>query len=282
MPGSKDRFPFKPRALLSALAAVSPSAVFLALKSPSKARYLLSVTIREVAELRETGLHVREVIRTLCERSEISHTSLRLPIPFFDEGGTTAQELAVLAGVVAVTSPQRVFEIGTFFGLATTTFALNAPSSAEIITLDLPPEGGSVEHYLPSDADLVTRRRVGEWYRVHGLSGQVSQLFVDSLHFDPAPYRDSVDIGFIDGAHTREYVINDTRKMVTMMREGGILLWHDYGGRGTFAGITDHLESLSRRVPIYREPNTSLAWAEAGPLKALFAREETSISSPVG
>lgn len=268
--------------LLSALAAVSPSVLCLALKSPTKARYLLSVTIREVAELRETGLPVREVIWGLCERARTSHTSPRLPIPFFDEGGTTAQELAVLAGIAAVTCPQRVFEVGTFFGLATTTFALNVQRSAEVFTPDLPPQGGNVEHYLRSDADLVARRHVGEWYRVHGLSGRVTQRIEDSLHFDPALYRDSVDIGFIDGAHTREYVIRETKKMITMMREGGIILWHDYGGRGSFAGITDHLESLARRVPIYREPNTSVAWAEAGPLKKLFGREETGKSSLVG
>lgn len=259
------------RALLSALGALSPSALLLALKSPQKARYLLSVTIREATELRGAGLEVKDAIRGFRERSNLPPTTLQLPVPFWDEGGTAAQELAVLAAITAVTAPRRVFEIGTFFGLTTTTFVLNAPPSSEIITLDLPEESGEVAGYLPTDADLVVRRRVGEWYRRHGLAERVTQLFADSMTFDVTPYRDSIDLGFIDGAHSRAYVENDTRKMAQMMTPTGVMLWHDYGGRGSFSGITDYLEALARRAPIYREPNTSLAWAEAGPIKAALA-----------
>ena len=55
--------------------------------------------------------------------------------------------------------------------------------------------------------------------------------------FDPEPHASSVDLAFIDGAHTDDYVRNDTEKIARMMRPGGLVFWHDYGGKGRFRGV---------------------------------------------
>ena len=35
-------------------------------------------------------------------------------------------------------------------------------------------------------------------------------------------------MAFIDGDHSSEYALNDTRKALSVLRPGGTILWHDY------------------------------------------------------
>lgn len=49
----------------------------------------------------------------------------------------------------------------------------------------------------------------------------------DSAKFDTAPYRNSIDLVFVDGYHGYEYVKNDTEEGWEMLRLGGIIAWHD-------------------------------------------------------
>jgi hypothetical protein len=60
--------------------------------------------------------------------------------------------------------------------------------------------------------------------------------------------RTSVELGFIDGAHSRPHVDNDTRKMAIMMSERGLVFWHDYGGGGRFRELTMYLEELAAQT----------------------------------
>jgi len=102
-----------------------------------------------------------------------------------------------------------------------------------------------------------------------GLESRYQQVLCDSLRFDPAPHRGSVELAFIDGAHSLPCVRNDTLKMAVMAAERGLVFWHDYGGRGRFAPLTGYLESLASRIPLYPIPGTSLAWAAAPDLRRL-------------
>jgi hypothetical protein len=52
-----------------------------------------------------------------------------------------------------------------------------------------------------------------------------------------------------------------------MMADRGLVLWHDYGGKGKFRDLTQYLERLGRQIPVYRIPGTSLAWAEGAALR---------------
>ena len=40
-----------------------------------------------------------------------------------------------------------------------------------------------------------------------------------------------MDFIFVDGSHSYDYVLNDSRKALSLLRGGkGIILWHDYPG----------------------------------------------------
>jgi hypothetical protein len=52
-----------------------------------------------------------------------------------------------------------------------------------------------------------------------------------------------VDFVFVDGSHSYEYVLNDSRHALKLIRNGkGVILWHDYG---TFwKGVKKALDEL--------------------------------------
>ena len=254
------------RTLVAAVGALSPQIILRALTRPRDARHLLSQALHDLDEISGRGLPTRSAVLDVLMRQDRRDSCVTLPLPPWDNGGTSVKEIAVLAGVTALIRPERVFEIGTFSGLATSAFVLNGPPTMQVFTMDLPPDP-SVAGYLEMDADLVRDRKVGEIYLERGFQDRVTQILCDSMKFDPTPYANSIRLAFIDGAHTREHVENDTRKVAQMMRPDGMIFWHDYGGRGSLAGVTDYLNDLAKGVTIYREPNTTLAWAHAGPLK---------------
>jgi hypothetical protein len=99
------------------------------------------------------------------------------------------------------------------------------------------------------------------------LSHRYRQIYCDSMDFCPEPFRDSIELGFIDGAHAEEFVRNDTMKMAIMMSNRGFVFWHDYGGRGSFRPLSKYLETLP--IEIYRMPATTLAWTTAAEIKKL-------------
>jgi len=92
------------------------------------------------------------------------------------------------------------------------------------------------------------------------------------MMFDASPYANSVDLGLVDAAHDRIHVQNDTEKMAAMIKEDGIVFWHDYGGKGILRPLASYLEELSEIFPLYRIRETSLAWAPAQGLKAALAK----------
>ena len=192
-----------------------------------------------------------------------------LPADLHDGGGTRLEELVYLAAATRVLQPRKIFEIGTFKGRTTTVFALNAPT-AEIVTLDLPEDyQPNPASYIQSDAELVLARNPVEFIERYGVGPRCRRILCDSRSFDPAPHRDTVDLAFVDGAHTYDYVRNDTEKIARMMRPGGLVFWHDYGGRGRFRGITTYLHELAERFPVYRVGGTTLAWAFSDGVRSL-------------
>jgi len=159
---------------------------------------------------------------------------IRLPFEPFTDGNVDARELQVLAALARHGQPQRIFEIGTFNGLTTLTFALNTPPEAEVLTLDLPPGGAAHTRFDVAEGDrkfIATNPRTRLFERGRfPEENKITQLFGDSAAFDFAPYRHQIDCVFVDGSHAYDYVINDSRTALELLRpEGGVIVWHDYG-----------------------------------------------------
>ena len=242
----------------------------MAVRRPSKLRLFLGAIWREYYEISELGLPGRHLLNSLFENGRaVLDPNDRIVFPpiLHGGGGTRTEELMCLAAVAHVLKPECILEIGTFTGLTTALFVLNCPQ-ARVISLDLPPDDtmhrpGSIA----TDLTLIHTRKVGHYLDVLGLRDRYEQIYCDSFQFDPAPLADSVDLAFIDGGHHYECVVNDTEKIARMIRDSGVVLWHDYGGSGDFLPLRQYLEALARGGAIYRIPATSLAWSLGKDLK---------------
>lgn len=178
-------------------------------------------------------------------------TPFALHHPQAHDGNVTLYELVTIARTVAHVRPSAAFEIGTFNGRTTLNIAANSPEQAMTYTLDLPAEGLN-EAGLPldpADVKYVQKQVSGELFLGTPLASRIRQLLGDSARFDYAPYRGKMDLVFVDGAHSYEYVISDSRNALELLRDGtGTILWHDYAG---WPGVTRALNEMYQQGGVW-------------------------------
>jgi len=250
--------------IVDALSCLNVKALSLALRDRKRARRYLSYCSKTYDEASGKGLRSRSPVTPAPDSTVV--------IPAYHSGGGMSfSELVFLARTVKTRAPKAMFEMGTYNGLTTAVLMLNSDPNSSVITLDLPPKAEVPSDDLSSDKNLISSRDLASVPRALRLN-RYTQLLCDSMIFDPSPYADSIDLGLVDAAHDRVHVENDTVKMATMLKEDGIVFWHDYGGKGLMRPLALYLEGLARKYPIYRIGDTSLAWAPAQSLKCALAR----------
>lgn len=172
-------------------------------------------------------------------------------------------DLVALCLLCRYLKPRRIFEIGTLNGYTAYHFALNAPD-ATVFTLDLPKSGDTAPALRLTAMDVlhVDGSRAAAAYCFDGSAeaGRIHCLFGDSATFDYSPYDGNIDLFFVDGAHSYEYVSSDTRNALRCCRPGGVIAWHDYGRVGV-NGVSRCLGELRRSgYDVCSVPGSSLAF----------------------
>ena len=244
---------------VDSISSVSLRTLALALREPKQVRNYVSYCLKRYDELAGEGLPSRSPV------TPSSNETITLPA-IHTGGGMSFAELVILARVTKTRSPRTIFEMGSYDGLTTAVFLLNAPPAAQVYSLDLPPQAAADEEDLDSDKDLVAARQLGAIPKAIGLN-HYTQILCDTMTFDPAPFANTIELGLVDAAHDVKHVRNDTIKMATMMTDNGLVFWHDYGGKGTLRPLANYLEGLAQSCSLFRIPETSLAWAYASDLK---------------
>lgn len=171
------------------------------------------------------------------------------------------EELAILAVITREVQPRNVFEIGTYRGRTALNFALNSPVECRVCTMDLPPaqrdEFKRSTH--TADAALIEASATGVDYRGKTGAEKIVQLFGDSTSYDFSPYRNQMDIVFVDGAHHLAAVMSDTRNALEMIRPGGWIIWHDFANYGDYNDVTRGILCLLPADEIIQVAHTQLA-----------------------
>jgi len=147
------------------------------------------------------------------------------------DGNASTEELIFIAKLVRQYKPNRLFEIGTFDGRTTLNLTCNSSPDARVYTLDLPDENRPVKKPATLDGDMSFVNKTATGSRFHGTDceDKITQLYGDSATFDFSPYENKMNFVYIDGAHTYEYILNDSEKALRLLRDRqGIILWHDY------------------------------------------------------
>jgi len=175
------------------------------------------------------------------------------------EGNVTVFEVACLSLLVRHLQPSVILEIGTFNGNTTLQLAANTPPQAKVYTLDLPWGVSSLDKSDKNDARIAAseRRRV---FRFVGsdVESKIKCLYGDSLlvNFSDLLEGAKADFIFIDAGHTYECVKNDTQKAFSVLKDGGTIVWHDYGG--AWPGVYRYLNELSKTKALLNLNETSL------------------------
>lgn len=181
----------------------------------------------------------------------------------YDTTTTLPVELFVMAELLQAQQPTACFELGTYLGRTTLNIAANTPEQTKIYTLDLPREQVKNTVYKPDPFQRRMEEKKVSGLRFHGTEWErkIEQLYGDSATFDFTPYHGKMDFVFIDGAHTYDYVLNDSRKAIDLLRDGkGTMLWHDYGDWFFVRKAINYLRKTDPRFANIRSiPGTSFA-----------------------
>ena len=175
-------------------------------------------------------------------------TPIKICAPRGVGGNITTIELVFINKVVVQTAPKRLFEIGTFDGRTTINLAANSPSDAHVFTLDLP-RTMLDDTKLPLEScerAYIDKEKSGILIAGHEAEGKITQLCGDSATFDFSPHWGQMDFVFVDGSHSYEYVLSDSRIAMRLLRGGrGTIVWHDYNKpSGYYQGVTRALNEL--------------------------------------
>jgi predicted O-methyltransferase YrrM len=149
----------------------------------------------------------------------------------------------------------RVFEFGTYLGISITQLALNLPPESVIYTLDLPDDSTSTRLSIddPHEAAITLEKRRGSLIPPD-VKPRITFLQQDSAAFDESPHAGTIDFVFVDGAHSYDYVKNDSEKGWRMLRSGGIMAWHDVRTPGRMSFV------ICWKVPINRLESITPRW----------------------
>lgn len=178
-------------------------------------------------------------------------TEVTLPPRAFLEDGTQSIEgLYFLASLAKALHVKRTFEIGTFTGVTALTLAINVPDM-EVYTLDLPagdPPSLKVERDDKTFIPMQRRRRV---YEDRAEEARIVQLEGDSASFDFSALGETFDLVYIDGAHSYDYVANDTVAAFRIVNNSGAIVWDDYlqGWRGLVQYLNERTDLELLLVP---------------------------------
>jgi Methyltransferase domain len=164
-------------------------------------------------------------------------------------GNIRISELGILSALArSCEDGSDLFEVGTFDGRTTLNLALNSPSRCRVYTLDLPPELDTKFPLAAGERQMVEKPKPGVRYESYrkifpAAVDKIHQLLGDSAVFDFTPYAQACSLVFVDGSHAYDYAISDTRAAMKMVKQGGTVIWHDYG---IWQGVTNALEELNR------------------------------------
>jgi len=201
-------------------------------------------------------LFKRRFIPSVAITALVSNTvSLHLYEQAEAAGNISFEELFILVELLQTCQPATCFEIGTYDGRTALNMAANTSNDAVIYTLDLPREqiDSTIFPLDPFDLGVVEKDTSGTRYRGTEWERKIQQLYGDSATFDYTPYRGKMDFVFVDGSHTYEYVLSDSRNAMTLLRNGkGVILWHDYPNIYSVLKAINYLQATDSRFASIR------------------------------
>ncbi len=156
-----------------------------------------------------------------------------------DLGAGSFWDLTAIVAITKWMDPAICFEIGTGHGRTTLHLALNTRPDAQIHTLD-----------------ITTDEITGCMIRDTAVGSKITSWTGDSRTFDYSPWKNRVDLVYVDGSHEYEAVKADSETAFELVAKGGCILWDDF--IPSWPGVTKALRESSRAMRLQRIAGTKL------------------------
>jgi predicted O-methyltransferase YrrM len=201
-----------------------------------------------------------------------------LPIGCVRLGSSPLHDIAVIAALTKKRQPREVFEIGTFEGLTTVIFIKNGGPNVQVHTLDLPHDRTDIVRTERSYEahSIACSYTSGHLIDRFGVRSQTDTLFGDSAVYDFQQYRDRIDLFFVDGAHTEDYVASDTYHAFDSLTPDGWVIWHDC----LVPQVLKVLKKVAKFVNVLHISGTNLALVIGKPNPDVLKAISQSINFP--
>ena len=172
----------------------------------------------------------------------------------FLDGSSSITDLILLKTLAASIPNCEYLEIGTWRGES----IVNVASCAKHCTsVNLSPD------------DIIARGLPHKYAKLHACLIQdeqnITQIHADSKEFDFKSLNKKFDLIFIDGDHSYEGVLSDTKKVFDLLKnDDSMIVWHDYGynpeipRHSVIAAILDGLKK-EEHSNLYHVSNTVCA-----------------------
>ena len=188
---------------------------------------------------------------------------------FFEEGnfkGITSDYEAWIMSVLAKKS-KKIFEFGTCSGKTTYLLSENSPNDCEIFSITLSKNQLNDLNHEFRDNEIAKKNAFEESiYEKFFFTGKPSEskirvIFQDSKKFNVSNFRRQFDLIFIDGGHTYSCIKNDSEKALEMIKENGLIFWHDYIlYKKSTSDVVKYLNELSTKYKICHIKRTQMCF----------------------
>jgi predicted O-methyltransferase YrrM len=174
------------------------------------------------------------------------------PIPGPFSTYLNANETAILVALVKRVRPRVMIEFGCNTGMTARRVLDHVPSLEKYIGIDVP---SYFRTFLECQRDEVPRSP--------GCFADDARFF---LHVSASQLLGLADLepcdaAFIDGDHSRDAVMHDSRLARRLVKRGGVIVWHDY--LNPAVEVTGVIEQLAREGwPIDAIDNSWIAFCE--------------------
>ena len=164
---------------------------------------------------------------------------------------------------------KQVFEIGTLYGYTAFLLALNTSESARIFTLDIPADAGLALNATISDvATRIANYKANQLiFQGSPVEGKITVLKGDSANFDFSRWYGQIDVFFIDGSHSYEYVKSDTEHALKCCHSGSVILsarLREMGSKWRFKISTQTVSAVSYTLKTAWVKHGSVAGSVSG------------------
>jgi len=178
-------------------------------------------------------------------------------------GMTSDYEAWIISSLSKIS--KKIFEFGTCSGKTTYLMGLNSSADTEIVSITLNSDDLNNVKKKDKDNKVSFRNIIQEsiyekfLFSDEEVEKKIKIIFQNSLNLEHNKYKNEMDLIFIDGGHTYSVVKNDSEKSFEMLKENGIILWHDYvPGKRSARDVVKYINEISKQKKIYKIKNTSL------------------------